>query len=542
MSQHYEYIGPDKLKVCGEDADKNLDRIPTKMASELLSQVGSYSRVYWDESYGRAHVETDRTGSFQREKDWFFKETGWGLNVHSKARSEMVRKVRELIYEYEGRYEFLKTVSRNVNRTGDASWVRLSFLGGGREVGRNSILIQTPQSKVLLDCGVKMETSEGPLSAPELDIDTLDAIVVSHAHIDHTGEIATLVNRGYEGPVYATEPTLALMRLLKRDFYRLQREQTGKPGFNKSDIDRMLNHSIPTPYNEQKKIAPDIKLILYNAGHLPGSAGILLRVGNKNIYYTGDFSDRNDKLLPPANQDLPPLDVLITESTYSHESIPGQKKAESELINAVEETTKRGGIPVISTFAVGRSQEVLSLLADRGYEDIYVDGMITEATKIVGSYPEYIKPRLNGDYNWIYSDNQRQKAIRENAIIITTSGMLNGGPISYYLREIGDDDKNTLILPGYMVEGSQGRRLQEGEEKVVIDGEEIHVKMDVKQIRFSGHSDRSGIWSFLHNLNGEPKTFVIHGDKENCVRLTREIGEKLGWKAHAPHNLDAYRI
>ncbi|WGI17380.1 MBL fold metallo-hydrolase [Methanonatronarchaeum sp. AMET-Sl] len=537
-NNYYEYIGPDKIKINGEEVEKKLNRATKKNAVNYLNEIGSYSNVYWDESYGKVFIETDRTGTFNREKNRFFEETGWELNILKTSYSDMVTKVRRLIYEFEGRYEFLKKVSRNVRRTGDPGWSRISFLGGGREVGRNSILIQTPESKVLLDCGIEMDSGEGPLLGPELSIDELDAVVVSHAHLDHSGSVAELYAKGYRGPVYATELTIVLMRLLKRDLYRLQEN----PGFNKGDIDTMINHSIPIKYREVKKIAPDIEIALRDAGHLPGSAGVFLTVNGKNVFYTGDFDNRNTKLLPPADYDLPELDVVITESTYSHESIPGQQKVETELLNTVEETLSRGGTPIISTFAVGRSQEILSLLNDRGYDDIYIDGMISEATKIVGSYPSYIKTNLDGGYNYVYSDSQRENALENGGIIVTTSGMLTGGPISYYLNRIGNDVNNTLILPGYMVEGTPGDKLKEGERKVEINGKEIMVEMDVKQIRFSGHADRSGIWNFLHKVKGEPMAFVLHGQEDGCISLSEEIEEKFGWFVTAPKNLDAFRI
>ncbi|OUJ19055.1 putative metal-dependent RNase containing RNA-binding KH domain [Methanonatronarchaeum thermophilum] len=536
-NNYYEYIGPDKLKICGENVEKILNRSTTKEASKVINKIGSYNNVYWDESYGKVLVETNRTGTFEREKNRFFKETGWNLEIYKNPYSEMVNKVRRLIYEYEGRYEFLKKVSRNVRRAGDSSWIRISFLGGGKEVGRNSIFIQTPRSKVLLDCGINMKTSKGPLPAPEMDIKQLDAIVISHSHLDHTGGIAKLYAQGYRGPVYATEPTIALMRLLKRDLYRLKEN----PEFNKSSIDKMINHCIPIEYRDMKKIAPDIHMELYNAGHLPGSAGVLLDINGKQLFYTGDFDDRNTKLLPPADHDLPPLDVLITEATYSHESIPSQKKVERELIKTVDKTLSRDGTPIISTFAIGRSQEILSLLLENGYKNIYIDGMICEATKIVGSYPDYIKPNLDGEYQYIYSEKQREEAIENNGIIVTTSGMLTGGPIQYYLDHIGDKSKNTLILPGYMVENTPGNKLKEGENPIHINGKQLEIELEVKQIRFSGHADRSGLWSFLHKIEGSPETYVIHGEKENCEKLSQEINEKLGWSANAPKNLDAYR-
>jgi len=541
----FEHVGPDKLKIHSNknNLDKKLNRKNKKESFEEIEKIGNFDEVYWDEAYGRAIVATNKKGTFEHSKEKFFEKTGWIMDIKKPSYSGTVSKVRELIYDAEGRYEFLKEVSRNVNRSVDNSWGRLTFLGGSKEVGRNSILLQTPSSNVLLDHGIGMESSQTPYMPPELCLDELDAIMLTHAHLDHSGNIANLYSKGYDGALYATEPTLSLIRLLKKDFYRISRENS-KTLFSKSDIDTMLKHSLPIRYGNSKEISPGVEATFIDAGHLPGSSGILLSIDGKNIFYTGDFDNRNTPLLSSCDFfDLPELDVLVMESTYAFEDIPSQKSVEDDLVEIVKKTLNRGGIPVISTFAVGRAQEVLSLLNNHDLSNrVYVDGMIRESTKIMRSYPEYIKPRLNFDINWIYSDEDRVEAIENDGIILTTSGMLTGGAVTYYLQKLGEDKKNSLILPGYMAENTPGRRAIKGAEKIEIGNTLLKLNLEVYHLRFSGHSDRSGIWNFIHNINGSPETFIVHGECKNCKKLAEEIKMKMGWDAKAPQNLDSFRL
>ncbi len=541
-----EVIGPYELKVSGSEKDKKLTRESKKETKLFLKEIGDFDNVYWDESFGKAILETKKIGTFRDKKEKIFKETGWKVEIRKPNSSGTVKKTRKLIFESQGRYNFLKETGRKIRRKRNSKkdWARISFLGGCKEVGRNAFLLQTPSSRILLDYGMKMENRASPFFAPELDLEKLDCILLTHSHLDHSGKIASLYSNNFNGPLYATEPSIALSRLLKKDSYKISKGNEDI-GYEPADIDKMISHSIPIEYNKKTRISPDVKATFYNAGHLPGSCGVLLEINNrKKIFYTGDFDTRNSKLLYPAEFDLPNLNALIMESTYAYENIPSTKKVEKKLINVIEETIDDGGTPIVSTFAIGRAQEIISIIDEfETKADIYLDGMIREATKIVSAYPSYIKNELNTEINFVYEEKDREEAItKNNSIVLTTSGMLSGGAVEFYLEKLEKDKNSSLILPGYLAEGTPGRKIQNGKKEIEINGNNYDLDLKTFVLRFSGDSDHSDIWNFLHNVKGNPKTFVVHGEKESTEKLAKSIKSKMNWEAYSPRNLDSFRI
>ncbi|PTD93614.1 hypothetical protein C9439_06065 [archaeon SCG-AAA382B04] len=539
-----EFIGPAKLELRGE---KKLNREPKEEAKSFLKEIGSFKKIYWDEAYGKIILETKRTGTFRNNKKQIFEKTGWKPEIKRPTSSGMVEKTRKLMHEADGRHKFLKKISRDIRKTNqnEVRWIRLSFQGGCREVGRNLILLQTNNSRILLDHGIRMEDKIPPIRAPELDLDELDCVLLTHSHLDHSGKIASLYKQGFKGPVYATEPTITLSRLLKKDAYKIAKSQDRKIGYSHSDIDETIKHSIPVDYGEEVDVTNDVTATFLNAGHLPGSAGIYLKIGdNHKLFYTGDFDTRNSKLLPPSEFELKDLDTLIMESTYAYEEIPSRKKGEKQLVNIIKETLERGGTPIISTFAIGRAQEILSILEEFEIElEVYLDGMIREATKIVSSYPSFLKKRLNQKINHVYSQEDREEAItKSNSLVLTTSGMLTGGAVQYYLDKLEKDKNSSLILPGYLAEGTPGRELQEGNKQIEIAGNELNLKLQTYILRFSGHSDHSDLWNFLHNIKGNPQCFVIHGEESKSKDFSDSIKRKLNWNSNCPKNLDSFRL
>lgn len=544
----HEIIGPSKLQIKGKDKDKSLNRKKKDETRSFLENIGDIENIYWDESFGKAILETNRLGRFKKRRKDIFEKTGWKIEIRRPTSSGMVEKTRNLIYQSDGRYRFLKKIGRSIkgNDT-ETEWIRLSFLGGCREVGRNSILLQTNNSKVLLDHGISMDSGEPPLNAPELDLKELDSVLLSHSHLDHSGKIASLYENGYRGPLFATEPTLTLTRLLKKDAYKISKSRTKEEavGYSPANIDEMLKHSIPLNYREKVEVAPDIAAKFFDAGHLPGSAGIYLEIDNDyNLFYTGDFDIRNSKLLQPADFDFDDLNTLVMESTYAYEEIPSRSEVEKDLVKIVRNTLDRNGTPIISTFAIGRSQEILSILNEYDVEaNVFVDGMIREATKIISSYPSYLKTNLNQKINFVYGEKDRIKAVRNsNTVILTTSGMLTGGAVQYYLEKLQKDKNSSLILPGYLAEGTPGRKIQNGDKKIEISGNEYDLELETYILRFSGHPDHSDLWNFLHEVGGKPNSFIIHGEGSGAKDFSDSIERKLGWDSFCPKNLDSFRL
>jgi len=249
-------------------------------------------------------------------------------------------------------------------------WVRISFLGGARQVGRSCMLLQTPESRILIDCGLDVAASEQEaypyLEAPELKIDELDAVIISHSHLDHCGVLPLLFKYGYRGPVYCTTPTRDVMSLLQLDFVKIQRGEGKDPIYTSDEIKEMVKHTITLEYEEVTDVTPDVRITLYNSGHILGSSEVHLHVGNglHNIVYTGDMKYGRTALLEAANTHFPRVETLIIEATYGGKDnvLPPQKEADDYLKNIIKETVKRGGKILMPVLGSGRAQEVLLII------------------------------------------------------------------------------------------------------------------------------------------------------------------------------------
>ncbi|HRZ19384.1 MAG TPA: beta-CASP ribonuclease aCPSF1, partial [Methanofastidiosum sp.] len=376
--------------------------------------------------------------------------------------SDTIKAVRSTLQkEANERKDILKKIGHRIYRTQDvrSEWIRVSFLGGFREVGRSCIMLQTPESKIMLDCGVNVASNDPKIAYPHLDIPEfkyilnakeLDAIIVSHAHLDHCGFIPYLYKYGYEGPVYCTPPTRDLMTLLQLDYIDVASRENHPVPYSRKDVKNVIHHTIPVDFKEVRDISPDIRLTFHNSGHILGSAMVHLHVGNglHNIVYTGDFNFETSKLLEKASFKFPRLESLIIESTYggSQDMQMPRGEAEKNLLRIIYETTAQGGKVLIPVLSVGRAQEIMLLLEELmeggalEKMPVYLDGMIWEATAIHTAYPEYLSkdlremifhqgknPFLSETFENV-NTNDKRKSIIEGppCIILATSGMLVG--------------------------------------------------------------------------------------------------------------------
>ncbi|MCS7103582.1 MAG: beta-CASP ribonuclease aCPSF1, partial [Candidatus Korarchaeum sp.] len=278
----------------------------------------------------------------------------------------------------------------------------ITFLGAAREVGRSSIIVTTDESNVLLDCGISVGGKD-PFPRFDLssfDIDELDAVVITHAHLDHSGALPLLFKYGYRGPVYLTRPTRDLMMLLLYDYINLSQRSGLTPFFSWRDVVNLMNHTVTLEYAETVDISPDIKLTLYNAGHILGSslAHLNIESAKHNVLYTGDMRFRDTKLLDKAVRRFPRVETLVMECTYCGEDdvLPSLRDAEETLFSVIRETASRGGKVLIPALAVGRAQEVMLSLVD-GFSNgelpdipVCLDGMIYDSTAIHSAYPDYL--------------------------------------------------------------------------------------------------------------------------------------------------------
>lgn len=492
--------------------------------------------------------------------------------------SDIVNRAREIVHQEAAyRQKFLNRIGEKIQLKKGAreGWVRISFLGGGREVGRSCLLVQTKESRVLLDCGLGMTGNVAPhIDAPEFDIDRLDAIVIAHSHLDHSGWLPYLYEYEYKGPVYCTTPTRDVMTLLQLDYIDVMQRETGKAPYTSEGIKKAIKHSITLDYGEVCDITPDMRLTLQNSGHILGSALIHLHVGEglHNILYTSDMKFAPTWLFEPASTAFTRVETLILEGTYgaARDIMPSRSEADTMLMDVIGKTLARGGKVVIPCFSIGRSQEIMVVLADEAMRGkfnapVYLDGMIWDATAIHTTYPEFLSHTLQRSifhqginpftaeiFKNVKGSTERKKVIDEKtpSVILTTSGMLTGGPVMEYLRYLGPDKKNTLIFVGYQSEGTLGSKLQKGWRDIPLSSTEddkrqiLKIEMDVTTVEgYSGHSDRNQLINYVSRLRSRPERILLnHGELAKLLELSRSLHTIFKVETAVPHNLDAIRL
>jgi len=512
------------------------------------------------------------------------KQTFWVPQIRRTPaiRSQLIESIQMVLYQNNDyRRKFLhKTGQRIYNgwlrRDRKEEWIRISFLGGARQVGRSCFLLQTPESRVLLDCGLDVANEDEAypyLDAPELKIAELDAVIVSHAHLDHSALVPYLFKMGYRGPVYCTAPTRDVMSLLQLDLIKIQRNEAKEPIYATDDIKEMVKHTICLDYEEVTDITPDIRITLYNAGHILGSALVHIHIGNglHNMVYTGDVKYGKTNMLSLANTNFPRLETLIIESTYGGKDnvMPPAKEADDQLSEHIIETIKKKGKVLMPVLGSGRAQEIIVLLDKLIREGklsadlpVYIDGMVWDITAIHTAYPEYLNstvrqlifhkdnnPFLRPNIKRIGSPKERQDLIEEKGacVILATSGMLVGGPSVEYLKQLAENPKNLLIFTCYQGEGSLGRRIQRGEKEINFQKgskfETVQINMDIEKLEITGHSDRRELIAFVSHCNPKPKkVIVVHGENSKCLDLAKSLHLLTKVETVAPRNLDALRL
>ena len=485
--------------------------------------------------------------------------------------SEVIRSIRKMLHkEVAYRKKFMNELGKKIySASKEVEWIRITALGGFREVGRSCILLQTPQSKVLMDCGLNVNAAAlkpfPQLDAPEFRIQDLDAIILTHAHMDHAGMVPYLYEYGFKGPLYCSRPTRDLSALLLLDYLQIAQRENKKAPYTSKGIEEMIKHCIPLEYGEVSDIAPDMRLTLQNAGHILGSSTVHVHIGDGlyNILYTGDMKFERTKMFDMTSTDYARAEALIIESTYgSHEDVlPLHREGEAALMDAVKKTIARGGRVVIPSFAVGRAQDVIAILADSDVDaKMYLDGMLWDATAIHTAYPEFMSrnmqmkilhkgknPFTDERFKGIGSQKERQEVLNSThpGVVLATSGMLTGGPALEYLQHFAAEPKNTLLFVGYQAEGTMGRRIQKGWKQLQLDnGKILDLSLDVVTTQgLSGHSDHRQLLAFIQNLKNKPRKAIInHGESVKCVELARLIHKTFKIESVAPRVLETVRL
>jgi hypothetical protein len=503
-------------------------------------------------------------------------ETFWTPRIERvpPIKSDVINGIRKMLHtESKFRRNFLNEIGEKIfsEKTTNRDWIRVIALGGFREVGRSCVLLETPKSKVLLDCGVAVGASNANqfpmLQTKEFDYNELDAIIVSHAHLDHIGFIPTLYERGYDGPLYCTTPTVDLATLLWLDYIDVIQKNTTSPFFTAKGVKEAVKHSIPLEFGEVSDVAPDVRLTFQNAGHILGSGIIHLHIGEglHNIVYTGDLKYGRTTLLEPAFTNFQRVETLIIESTYGGEKdvMPPRPETEKQLMDVINKTMEKKSICLIPSFSVERAQEVMAILVKNDFQyPVFIDGMIWDANGIFTAYPEYLSRGMQREifagrdpfmcpiFKRIASQSEREKAWEEKpCVIISTSGMLIGGPVMEHLKALAENPDNTLLFVGYQSEGTLGRRIQKGWREIPAKTEEgktvsIEMKMRVETIEgLSGHSDRNQLLNFIHRLGARPdRIIVMHGENQKSLELARSIHRLFRIETNVPRNLESLRL
>jgi putative mRNA 3-end processing factor len=405
--------------------------------------------------------------------------------------------------------------------------VKLGFKGGCREVGRSALLVN---DEILVDYGLK------PGEEPLYPVDYVHpkAVLISHGHLDHCGAVPNLMDM--EPEIFMTPPTADLAQVLAKDTLKIAEREGTPVAFDDREIQQMVLNT-KTFDTGVEFHTHGYTAQFYNAGHIPGSSAIYLEKDGKSIVYTGDICTQETRLVPSADE-LPEADALITESTYFGEDHPTRKETEREFIDSLRDTIDLGGNVIIPAFAIGRTQEVLMMLSDNGIP-AYVDGMGVRIYKLLMNNPEYLKDpeklKRAFDNATIVKGRKRENISLNGAVIVTTAGMLNGGPVLHYINKLYKDPKSKIMLTGYQVEGTNGRMaLDTG--NIDNDGILQNIRMKIEQYDFSAHSGDKELKAMVKQFcdKGGEKVFTMHG--ENTEQFAQWVTDEIGVEAYAPAN------
>ncbi|MEP6575320.1 MAG: MBL fold metallo-hydrolase [Nitrososphaerota archaeon] len=420
--------------------------------------------------------------------------------------------------------------------------MKISVLGAGKEVGRSAFLVTCENTNILLDYGVLLKREPiFPLHVRPKDI---NAVILSHAHLDHSGYIPSLfLSSSTDIPVLGTLPTFELSQLLIEDMIKISGLYLP---FEYLDLINMINHCKNLQYREKHSVG-DVDISLHESGHVIGGASIMMEYQGKRIFYTGDINTRGSKLLRPADLDLPNIDLLIIESTYSQTEQMPREESERRLLDFAYEVIDRGGTLFIPAFSVERAQEIACVLKTHQFKHkVAMDGMALKVNEIMLKYTSYLRdPEIFKkavlEAEWVHGWQRRKQLVREPGVIISPAGMLVGGSAVFYLQEIAKDPKNGVAMVSYQGEGTPGRALLD-KKIITYDGKMRKCLAEVNRFEFSGHNSRSELFEILDKIKGNPEVLAIHGDGNSCSRFAEEIQDKYGFKAKAPSQGDVIEI
>jgi len=413
--------------------------------------------------------------------------------------------------------------------------LEVKVLGAANEVGRSGFLVNCNGTNLLLDYGVLFGRRGTPPGYPlHVKPKDLDAVIITHAHLDHSGNVPSLFVSG-NTDVYATPPTFDLSKLLIEDMLKI--EKNSHP-FGLPELNNMMKNAKEIGF-KQKVTKGNAIFEFRESGHVIGGSTVLVESEKKKLFYTGDIKTNGSRMLREMDTDIGEIDLLITESTYAKTEQKPRKESETQLIEFANEVMDRKGILFIPSFSVERSQEMACILRSANFKHrIIMDGMALKVNEIMFRHPEYLRdPKIFSDAikssTAITEHSDRKRAMEEPCVVISPAGMLVGGNAVYYLQQLSFDKKNGIALVSYQGEGTPGKKLLDTG-KVSTRGKDLNVEAEVKQFEFSGHADRNELFDMIKKIKGNPKVWAVHGDSESCDMFAQEIHEKFGLEAFAP--------
>jgi len=563
------------------------DQLETKkIIEDSVPKEAELSDILFDPQRSIVVIEAKRPGLVIGKSGSILKEirdkTLWTPQIQRSPaiRSKITENIRAVLYQNNNaRKRFLNSVGKKIYKEWNPEkieeWIRITILGSGRQVGRSCMLLQTPQTKVLLDCGVdvagKGKDKFPYLDAPEFKLNELDAIILSHAHLDHSGLIPYLFKMGYDGPIYMTAPTRDLAALLALDFIGVAFKQATTPLFSSTDIKEMVKHTICLDFNEVTDIAPDLRITFYNSGHALGSAIVHINIGNgaHNLVYSGDLKYIKTRLLDKAVSNFPRMETMILEATYGGKDnvLPSRRDAEEQLINEVKKTIEKRGKVLIPELGLGRAQESMLIFEEAMRNNllpkipIYIDGMIWDINGIHTAYPDFLNSQVRRDifqnknpfvsdiFKRVGSSMERKEVIEGGpCIVLATSGMLVGGASVEYFKHFASSKDNKICFVCYQGSGSLGKQVQEGAKQVKMNSEGkeeiIDIIMEVVTIDgLSAHAGRTELLEYTNRTQPRAMRVILnHGEQSRCLDLASSIYKLHHMETIVPRNLETIRL
>jgi KH/beta-lactamase-domain protein len=542
----------------------------TKLIADTIPKDAVVTGTFFDAVLGEAVIFAKKPWLILREGNSLdlTEKIGWKLRVRKAPQNMLPIETlyKTLAEKTSQRIKFYREVGDKIFRPklSDQAEASLLTLGGFAEIGRSCMLLETRESKIILDCGLNVSAKDPLAATPRFDIagismEDIDAVVLSHAHLDHTGFTPALFKYGYRGPVYCTEPTILLMSMLQREYLRHCGSDTF---FSEQDIDNAVTHTITLMHGIVTDISPDVKLVLSNSGHIIGSTSVHLHIGNgeHNLVYTGDMKFGKTLTLENASWNFPRVETMIIESTYGgkEDIMCSREQAEAHVATAIESTVAAGGHVLMPVPAVGVSQELI-LLLDRFTKSgslrtkVLLEKTISEATAVYEAYPEFLSKELSNhvlesetsqfgpQFSIVESDTLKPS---EPAIVLAPSSMLVGGPSVDYLKQIAHDPRNTVIMLSYQSLDTPGRALLDGSRQITIKGESLKVECQVKRIDgLASHSDYNQLMAYVMRLRPKLRRVLVnHGERPKAQNLASMINKQFRIQTQHPLVQEAIKL